>query len=134
MSNPFTASFFYVRKIISNCKDFVDRIFQCKPWSVRKLCHFIQSSIPLNAPTEPEQPQAEVLSLISGKTEGLQQRSQNVPSQADHSSSTEDEATESEVESLKSEKGMKLKEEGMCYIIFSLVLKCGIASCTTHLW
>ncbi|KGM00262.1 Centrosomal protein of 120 kDa, partial [Charadrius vociferus] len=69
-----------------------------------------QSLIPLNAPTEPEQPQGEVLSSISGKTEGLQQRSQNVLSQAEHSS-TEDEATESEVESLKFEKDMKLKKK-----------------------
>ncbi|XP_050768951.1 centrosomal protein of 120 kDa isoform X4 [Gymnogyps californianus] len=36
---------------------------------------------------------------------------QNVPSQADHSSSTEDAATESEVESLKFEKGTKLKKK-----------------------
>ncbi|KFP56634.1 Centrosomal protein of 120 kDa, partial [Cathartes aura] len=70
-----------------------------------------QPLIPLNAPTEPKQPQEKVLSPISGKTEGLQQRSQNVPSQADHSSSTEDEATESEVESLKFEKGTKLKKK-----------------------
>ncbi|XP_050768950.1 centrosomal protein of 120 kDa isoform X3 [Gymnogyps californianus] len=70
-----------------------------------------QPLIPLNAPTEPKQPQEKVLSPISGKTEGLQQRSQNVPSQADHSSSTEDAATESEVESLKFEKGTKLKKK-----------------------
>ncbi|NXW87767.1 CE120 protein, partial [Alopecoenas beccarii] len=69
-----------------------------------------QPLIPLNAQVEPKQPQEKVLSPISGKTEDQQQRSQNVPSQADHSSSTEDEATESEVESLKFEKGMKLKE------------------------
>ncbi|NXA27006.1 CE120 protein, partial [Ibidorhyncha struthersii] len=70
-----------------------------------------QPLIPLNAPTEPKQPQKEVLSHISGKTEGLQQRSQNVLSQADGCSSTKDEATESEVESLKFEKGMKLKKK-----------------------
>ncbi|NXJ34224.1 CE120 protein, partial [Ciconia maguari] len=70
-----------------------------------------QPLIPLNAPTEPKDPPERVVSSISGKTEGLQQRSQNVPSQADHSSSTEDEATESEVESLKFEKGMKLKKK-----------------------
>ncbi|NWS58883.1 CE120 protein, partial [Chunga burmeisteri] len=70
-----------------------------------------QPLIPLNAPTEPKQPQEKVLSPISGKTEGLKQSSQNVPSQADHSSSTEDEATESEVESLKFEKGTKLKKK-----------------------
>uniref|UniRef100_A0A8C3KJW7 Centrosomal protein of 120 kDa n=1 Tax=Calidris pygmaea TaxID=425635 RepID=A0A8C3KJW7_9CHAR len=70
-----------------------------------------QPLVPLNAPTEPEQPQEKVLSPMSGKTEGLQQRSQNVLSQADHSSSTEDEATESEVESLKFEKGTKLKKK-----------------------
>ncbi|KAM6110052.1 centrosomal protein of 120 kDa [Phoenicopterus ruber ruber] len=72
-----------------------------------------QPLIPLNAPTEPKQPQEKVLSPISGKTEGLQQRSQNVPFQADHSSSTEDEATESEMESLKFEKGTKLKKKGL---------------------
>ncbi|XP_065512156.1 centrosomal protein of 120 kDa [Caloenas nicobarica] len=72
-----------------------------------------QPLIPVNAQVEPKQPQEKVLSPISGRTEGLQQRSQNVPSQADHSSSTEDEATESEVESLKFEKGMKLKQNGL---------------------
>ncbi|NXK99118.1 CE120 protein, partial [Mesembrinibis cayennensis] len=70
-----------------------------------------QPLIPLNAPTEPKEPQEKVLSPISGKREVVQQRSQNVPSQADHSSSTEDEATESEVESLKFEKGMKVKKK-----------------------
>ncbi|NXS58217.1 CE120 protein, partial [Brachypteracias leptosomus] len=69
-----------------------------------------QPLIPLNAPTEPKQPQEKILSPISGKTEDLQQRSQNVPSEADHSS-TEDEATESEAESLKLEKGTKLKKK-----------------------
>ncbi|KFO89506.1 Centrosomal protein of 120 kDa, partial [Buceros rhinoceros silvestris] len=68
-----------------------------------------QPSVPLNAPSEPKQPQEKVLSPISGETETLQQRSQNVPSQADHSSANE--ATESEVESVKSEKGTKLKEK-----------------------
>ncbi|XP_040976843.1 centrosomal protein of 120 kDa isoform X6 [Aquila chrysaetos chrysaetos] len=72
-----------------------------------------QPLIPLNAPTEPKQPQEKVLSPTSGKTESLQQRSQKVLSQADHSSSTEDEATESEVETLKFEKGMKLKKKGL---------------------
>ncbi|XP_075582158.1 centrosomal protein of 120 kDa isoform X2 [Pelecanus crispus] len=72
-----------------------------------------QPLIPLNAPTEPKESQEKVLSPISGRTEGLQQRSQNVPSQADHSSSAEDEATESEVESLKFEKGMKPKTKGL---------------------
>ncbi|KAM6227548.1 centrosomal protein of 120 kDa isoform 1-T1 [Spheniscus humboldti] len=72
-----------------------------------------QPLIPLNAPTEPKEPQEKVLSPVSRKTEGLQQRSQNVPSQADHSSSTEDEATESEVESLKFEKGTNLKKKGL---------------------
>ncbi|NXC72824.1 CE120 protein, partial [Anhinga anhinga] len=70
-----------------------------------------QPLTPLNAPTEPKKPQEKVLSPLSGKTEGLQQRSQNVQSQADHSSSTEDEATESEVESLQFEKGTKLKKK-----------------------
>uniref|UniRef100_A0A8D0F041 Centrosomal protein of 120 kDa n=1 Tax=Strix occidentalis caurina TaxID=311401 RepID=A0A8D0F041_STROC len=78
--------------------------------------------IPLNAPAEPKQPQEKVLSHTSGRTEALQQRSQNVLSQADRSSSTEDEATESEVESLKFEKGTKIKKKGMWYIIFSLVV------------
>ncbi|KFQ21742.1 Centrosomal protein of 120 kDa, partial [Mesitornis unicolor] len=68
-----------------------------------------QPSIPLNAPTEPKQPQEKVLSPSSGKTENLQQRSQNILSQ-DGQSSAEDEATESEVESLKFEKGTKLKK------------------------
>ncbi|NXV23153.1 CE120 protein, partial [Cepphus grylle] len=71
----------------------------------------IQPLIPLNAPTEPKQPQEKVLSPVSRKTEGLQQRSQNVPPQADHPSSTEDEATESEVESLKFEKGKRVKKK-----------------------
>ncbi|KFQ91157.1 Centrosomal protein of 120 kDa, partial [Nipponia nippon] len=70
-----------------------------------------QPLIPLNAPTEPKEPQEKVLSPISGKPECLQQGSQNVLSQVDHSSSTEDEATESEVESLKFEKGTKLKKK-----------------------
>ncbi|NWU27340.1 CE120 protein, partial [Dyaphorophyia castanea] len=61
--------------------------------------------IPLNAATEPKQPQEKVLSPVSGKTESLQQRSQTIPSQADQCSSKEDVATESEVESLKFEKG-----------------------------
>ncbi|XP_069631795.1 centrosomal protein of 120 kDa isoform X3 [Haliaeetus albicilla] len=59
------------------------------------------------------QPQEKVLSPTSGKIESLQQRSQEVLSQADHSSSIEDEATESEVETLKFEKGMKLKKKGL---------------------
>ncbi|NXK10973.1 CE120 protein, partial [Herpetotheres cachinnans] len=68
-----------------------------------------QPLMPLNAPAEPKQPQEKVLSPVSGKTEVLQQRSQNVVPQANHSS-TEDEATESEMESLKFEKGTKLKQ------------------------
>ncbi|NXB97625.1 CE120 protein, partial [Orthonyx spaldingii] len=66
-----------------------------------------QPLIPLNAATEPKQPQEKVFSPASGKTESLQQQSQNVPSQADRCSSKEDVATESEVESLKFEKGTK---------------------------
>ncbi|KAM6304353.1 centrosomal protein of 120 kDa isoform 2-T2 [Podargus strigoides] len=69
--------------------------------------------IPLNAPTEPKQLQEKAHSPVSGKTEGLQQASQNIQSQADHSSLTQDEATESEVESLKFEKGTKLKKKGL---------------------
>ncbi|XP_071586495.1 centrosomal protein of 120 kDa isoform X3 [Heliangelus exortis] len=66
----------------------------------------------LNTPTEPQQPQEKVVSPVNGeKTESLQQRSQNLPSHADPSSSTKDEATGSEVESLKLEKGTKLKKK-----------------------
>ncbi|XP_057289267.1 centrosomal protein of 120 kDa isoform X3 [Pezoporus wallicus] len=72
-----------------------------------------QLVIPLNAPTGPNQPQEKVLSAVKGKTGGLQQRSQNAPSQVSHSSSIQDEATESEVESLKFEKGMKVKKKGL---------------------
>ncbi|KAM4639301.1 centrosomal protein of 120 kDa isoform 4-T4 [Amazona ochrocephala] len=72
-----------------------------------------QLVIPLNAPTGPNQPQEKVLSAVKGKTEGLQQRSQNAPSQVSRSSLTQDEATESEVESLKFEKGMKVKKKGL---------------------
>ncbi|NXB40433.1 CE120 protein, partial [Eulacestoma nigropectus] len=67
--------------------------------------------IPLNAATEPKQPQEKVLSPVSGKTESLQQRSQTVPSQADQCSSKEDVATESEVESLKFEKGTRKRAD-----------------------
>ncbi|KAM9507399.1 centrosomal protein of 120 kDa isoform 3-T3 [Guaruba guarouba] len=70
-----------------------------------------QLVIPLNAPTGPNQPQEKVLSAVKGKTEGLQQRSQNAPSQVSRSSLTQDEATESEVESLKFEKGMEVKKK-----------------------
>ncbi|XP_041340102.1 centrosomal protein of 120 kDa isoform X2 [Pyrgilauda ruficollis] len=59
------------------------------------------------------QPQEKVLSSVSGKTESQQQRSQNVPSQADQHSSKEDVATESEVESLKFEKGTKPRKRGL---------------------
>ncbi|NXI22868.1 CE120 protein, partial [Sterrhoptilus dennistouni] len=72
-----------------------------------------QPLIPLNAATEPQQPQEKVLSPVSGKTESQQQRSQNVPSQADQCSSNEDVATESEVESLKFEKGIKPRKRGI---------------------
>ncbi|NXF90713.1 CE120 protein, partial [Eubucco bourcierii] len=72
-----------------------------------------QPLIPTNAPTEPKQPQENVLSLSNGKTETLKQKSQNVLTQADHSSLAEDEATESEVESLKSEEGTKLKKKAV---------------------
>ncbi|NWS82994.1 CE120 protein, partial [Toxostoma redivivum] len=66
-----------------------------------------QPLVPLNAATEPQLPQEKVLSPVSEKAESQQQRSQNVPSQADKCSSKEDVATESEVESLKFEKGTK---------------------------
>ncbi|XP_014112581.1 PREDICTED: centrosomal protein of 120 kDa isoform X2 [Pseudopodoces humilis] len=72
-----------------------------------------QPLIPLNAATEPKQPQEKILSPVSRKTENQQQRSQNVPSQVDHSSSKEDVATESEVESLKLEKGSKPRKRGL---------------------
>ncbi|XP_071280460.1 centrosomal protein of 120 kDa isoform X2 [Agelaius tricolor] len=69
--------------------------------------------IPLNAATEPKQPLEKVLSPVSGKTESQQQRSQNLPSQAEQCSSKEDVATESEVESLKFEKGTKPRKRGL---------------------
>ncbi|XP_066424992.1 centrosomal protein of 120 kDa [Molothrus aeneus] len=65
------------------------------------------------AATEPKQPLEKVLSPVSGKTESQQQRSQNLPSQADQCSSKEDVATESEVESLKFEKGTKPRKRGL---------------------
>ncbi|NXP55906.1 CE120 protein, partial [Heliornis fulica] len=70
-----------------------------------------QPLIPSNVPTEPKERQEKVLSPISRKTEGLQQRSQNILSQAEHSSPAEDQATASEVESLKFEKGTQLKKD-----------------------
>ncbi|NXE48495.1 CE120 protein, partial [Casuarius casuarius] len=72
-----------------------------------------QSFITLNAPTESEHPQKKVLSPTRRKTEGVEQRYQNVLSHTDQSSPTEDEATESEMESLKSDKGTKLNKNGM---------------------
>ncbi|XP_053788214.1 centrosomal protein of 120 kDa isoform X2 [Vidua chalybeata] len=72
-----------------------------------------QPLIPLNAATEPKQPQEKVLSHVSGKTESQQQRSENVLSQANQCSSKEDVATESEVESLKFEKGTKPRKRGV---------------------
>ncbi|XP_053859732.1 centrosomal protein of 120 kDa isoform X2 [Vidua macroura] len=72
-----------------------------------------QPLIPLNAATEPKQPQEKVLPHVSGKTESQQQRSENVPSQANQCSSKEDVATESEVESLKFEKGTKPRKRGV---------------------
>uniref|UniRef100_A0A8D2QM09 Centrosomal protein of 120 kDa n=1 Tax=Zosterops lateralis melanops TaxID=1220523 RepID=A0A8D2QM09_ZOSLA len=64
-------------------------------------------------------PQEKVLSPVSGKTESQQQRSQNVPSQADQCSSKEDVATESEVESLKFEKGIKPRKRGIGPVVIS---------------
>ncbi|NXX85989.1 CE120 protein, partial [Urocolius indicus] len=72
--------------------------------SQKTLYHFVHPLISLNAPTERKQLQEKVLSPISGKTEDLHQKSQNVPPKADHRCSAEDEATGSEVESLKLEK------------------------------
>ncbi|NXO05142.1 CE120 protein, partial [Rhinopomastus cyanomelas] len=69
----------------------------------------VQPSVPLNAPTEPMQPQGKTLSCSSGKTEGRQQRSQNIPPEVDQCSA-EDYATENEVESLKFEKITKPKK------------------------
>lgn len=80
---------------------------------LQKECLNVQPLIPSNVPTEPKQPKKKVLSPTGGEAKGLQQRSQDVPSQIDHSSPIEDEATESEAESLKSEKGTELKEAGM---------------------
>ncbi|NXL87387.1 CE120 protein, partial [Alectura lathami] len=77
---------------------------------LQKECLSVQPLNPLNDPTEPRQPQKKVLSPVSGDTESLQQRSQDVPLQTDRSSPTEDGVTESEVESLAFEKGTKLKE------------------------
>ncbi|XP_021236253.1 centrosomal protein of 120 kDa isoform X3 [Numida meleagris] len=76
---------------------------------LQKECLNVQPLVPSNVPTEPKQLK-KVLSPIGGETKGLQQRSQGVPSQIDHSSPIEDEATESEAESLKFEKGTELKE------------------------
>ncbi|XP_071280461.1 centrosomal protein of 120 kDa isoform X3 [Agelaius tricolor] len=59
------------------------------------------------------EPLEKVLSPVSGKTESQQQRSQNLPSQAEQCSSKEDVATESEVESLKFEKGTKPRKRGL---------------------
>ncbi|XP_015705557.1 centrosomal protein of 120 kDa isoform X1 [Coturnix japonica] len=78
---------------------------------LQKECLNVQPLIPSNVPIEPKQPEKKVLSPTGG--EALQQRSQDVPSQADHSSLIEDEATESEAESLKCEKGTELKEAGL---------------------
>ncbi|XP_065600391.1 centrosomal protein of 120 kDa [Cyrtonyx montezumae] len=72
----------------------------------------VQHLIPTNVPSEPKLPK-KVLSPNGGETKGLQQRSQGVPSQIDHSPPVEDEATESEAESLKFEKGTELKETGL---------------------
>ncbi|OXB62419.1 hypothetical protein ASZ78_014020 [Callipepla squamata] len=72
----------------------------------------LQPLIPTNVPSEPKLPK-KVLSPTGGETKGLQQRSQDVPSQTDHSPPVEDEATESEAESLKFEKGTELKETGL---------------------
>lgn len=77
---------------------------------LQKECLNVQPLIPSNVPTEPKQPKKKVLSPTGGEAKDLQQRSQDVPSQIDHSSPIEDEATESEAESLKSEKGTELKE------------------------
>ncbi|NXA39784.1 CE120 protein, partial [Eudromia elegans] len=72
-----------------------------------------QPFVSLNAPTEPEHPQRKVRSPTRRKTEGLEQRYQNVPSHIDQCCPTEDEATESEMESLKSDKVTKPNKNGM---------------------
>ncbi|NXQ33848.1 CE120 protein, partial [Alaudala cheleensis] len=87
-----------------------------------------QPLIPLNAATEPKQSQEKVLSSVSGKTESQQQRSQNVPSQADQCSSKEDVATESEVESLKFEKGTKPRKKGIGPVAISQPNPVGVSS------
>ncbi|XP_031413317.1 centrosomal protein of 120 kDa [Meleagris gallopavo] len=76
---------------------------------LQKECLNVQPLIPSNVPTEPKQPKKD-FSPIDGEAKGLQQRSQDVPSQIDHSSPIEGEATESEAESLKFEKATELKE------------------------
>ncbi|CAN8220565.1 unnamed protein product [Coccothraustes coccothraustes] len=78
----------------------VSVVLQRENLTIQPLIHF-------NGATETKQPQEKVLSPVSGKTESQQQRSQNVPSQAEQCSSKEDVATESEVESLKFENGTK---------------------------
>ncbi|NXL16530.1 CE120 protein, partial [Setophaga kirtlandii] len=87
-----------------------------------------QALIPLNTATEPKQPQEKVLSPVSGKTESQQQRSQNVPSQADQCSSKEDVATESEVESLKFEKGTKPRKRAGGPVAISQPNPMGVSS------
>ncbi|KAM8792765.1 centrosomal protein of 120 kDa [Eudromia elegans] len=72
-----------------------------------------QPFVSLNAPTEPEHPQRKVRSPTRRKTEGLEQRYQNVPSHIDQCCPTEDEATESEMESLKSDKVTKPNKNGL---------------------
>ncbi|NXB89593.1 CE120 protein, partial [Vidua chalybeata] len=87
-----------------------------------------QPLIPLNAATEPKQPQEKVLSHVSGKTESQQQRSENVLSQANQCSSKEDVATESEVESLKFEKGTKPRKRGIRPVAISQPNPVGLSS------
>ncbi|NXU45924.1 CE120 protein, partial [Drymodes brunneopygia] len=87
-----------------------------------------QSLIPLNAATEPKEPQEKVLSPVSEKAESQQQRSQNVPSQADQCSSKEDVATESEVESLKFEKGTKPRKTGIDPVAISQLNPVGVSN------
>ncbi|XP_042729851.1 centrosomal protein of 120 kDa isoform X1 [Lagopus leucura] len=79
---------------------------------LQKECLNDQPLVPSNIPIELKQPK-KVLSPTDREAEGLKQRSQDVPSQVDHSPPREGEATESEAESLKFEEGTELKGAGI---------------------
>lgn len=120
-----------VRKIISDLLQ--TEFFPFNPWSVIISYHFIQPLIPSNIPTELKQPK-KVLSPTDREAEGLKQRSQDVPSQVDHSPPREGEATESEAESLKFEEGTELKGAGMwCMWVFCLFVF-AFPNCQAQSW